>query len=158
MQGKQYKHKRGVTLIELLIALAILAIISAIVVSPFNSFRLTGALQGDVENVLSFINKARLNTLSSQNDSEYGVHFESGRVVLFKGPTFTEPNPDNEELTFVAGIEASTISLTSGVSDVVFERLTGTANATGTVIISAVSDPSISRTLNIYGTGVTDIE
>jgi len=115
MQGKQYKHKRGVTLIELLIALAILAIISAIVVSPFNSFRLTGALQGDVENVLSFINKARLNTLSSQNDSEYGVHFESGRVVLFKGPTFTEPNPDNEELTFVAGIEASTISLTSGV-------------------------------------------
>jgi len=151
-------NKRGITLVELLIAIAILTILSALIISPFNSFRLTGALQGDVENVLSLINKARLNTLSSHSDSDYGVHFESSRAVLFKGSTFTEPNSDNEELAFTTGIEASTISLTGGVSDIVFSRLTGTASATGTIVIDATSDASISRTLNIYETGVTDIE
>jgi len=75
-----------------------------------------------INDIISMINEAKINTISSKDGLFYGVHFEATRAVLFKGPVFSEPNPDNNELAFSPLIEISSIVLNGGGPDIVFKK------------------------------------
>lgn len=145
---------RGVTAMELLISLAILAMISGIVVSFFSGFRESKVLDTGVEDVVSLLNEARLDTLSSKSDLQYGVHFESGRMVLFRGTVFSEPNVDNVEVVLNSVLEISNIALTGGGANVLFDRLTGKTSQYGAVTLRVKNAPSRSVLITIEPTGV----
>ena len=155
---KRSKSLTGFTLLEIVIALSILFILISIVVSPFSSFRNRSLLNIEVENITTLINDARSKTLSSFQDSEYGIHFETNRVVFFKGTSFTEPEADNVEIVFNSAISISDISLTGGGNDIIFNRLTGKTDEDGTITVSLTSDSSTNNVIHIYATGSTEIE
>ena len=149
---------RGFTLLELLIVVSVLLVLVSIVVSPFSSFRNRSLLNIEVENITTLINNARSKTLSSYNDSEYGVHFEANRVVFFKGTSFVEPDVNNIEIVFNTAIYISDISLVGGGSNLVFNRLTGKTDENGTITVALTSASTTNNVISIYATGSTEID
>lgn len=150
--------QRGFTILEVLIAITILGIVSLIAILSFSGFRSGIAINTETEDILSILEEARILTTSSYLDSQYGVHFESNRLVLFKGTLFTEPNADNVVKNMQSNVTISSINLNGGGDDVLFERITGNTNEYGTVVLQNISNASTTRTINIYNNGIIDIE
>ncbi|MFA5777961.1 MAG: prepilin-type N-terminal cleavage/methylation domain-containing protein [Candidatus Paceibacterota bacterium] len=145
--------KRGITALELLVVLAVLGIIFAIVIPQFSKIRENQVLKSATNDVLSSLNKARVQTLASMDSSSYGVHFQSDKVIIFKGIVFSVDDLNNETINIIAPATISNVTL-SGISgnsgDVYFNRLSGSSNQTGTVTIST---SSFSKIITIFTTG-----
>lgn len=147
----------GFSLIELLIAVAIIAVIAILIATPLYQAQKRQALNAAVDDVLELIKEARGNTLAARDDSVFGVHFETERAVLFKGSTFTEGAADNKEVELDSRVEISEIDLAGGSDDVIFRRLSGETKESGTVVISLIDD-SASSTIRIRASGVVELE
>lgn len=150
---------KGFTLIELLIVLVVVVIISSIVVVSLSKFRNEQALKNTTIDIVSLLNKARQNTLSSINSTNYSVHFETNKVVLFTGSIYSSLEPTNEEVIFSSNVNipASGINIGGGGADISFERLTGeVVNGTNssTIVVSLVGDSTKQKTITISKIGV----
>ena len=94
--------------------IGIMGILVSIIGLSFSAFRNSNILFVETENIVSLISQARNDTLSSKNDTVYGVHVESNRVVLFEGSTFSEPDPENIEISLDTSVMLTDIVLNSG--------------------------------------------
>ncbi|KKP88348.1 MAG: hypothetical protein UR91_C0020G0004 [Candidatus Nomurabacteria bacterium GW2011_GWC2_35_8] len=147
-------YRKGVTVVELLIVIAVLGIIFLIVLPQFSKSRENQVLKNGVADILSSVNKARGNTLASLNSSEYGIHFQIDRVVIFKGTSFSSEDSNNEIINITTPANISDITLLGGGSDIYFHRLTGAPSTTGTITIST---GSYSKVITILATGVVSV-
>ena len=149
------KSDKGFTFIELLLVLAILSLITTVVMNTFVDYRKNQSLQKDTETVTEVLERARIETISSQNAMQYGVHIANDKITLFTGPTYSSGDPLNRDFALAPTDTIVTISLTGGGSEVVFSRLSGETNQSGTVVLSS---PSISKTktVTIYKTGLVE--
>ena len=148
--------RRGITVMEFMVLFAVLAIIVAIVISQFSQTRELQVLKTAVGDTLSALDKARAETLSYLDSSEYGVGFKSDRIIIFKGKVFSSGATDNETIDIVspAGISNVTLGGASGSSgDMYFSRLSGMPSKSGTVTILTTS---YSRTITISATGMAN--
>ncbi len=145
----------GLTLIEILMAISIIIVISSLALMSLSSFRSQQVLKSTTVDIMSILNKAKQNTLSSLNSTNYGVHFESGRVTLFVGPTYSQGIGTNEVTVFDQAVEIPTVGgiNVGGGSDVVFERLTGETLG-GTIVVQLKSNTSKQKTITINKTGI----
>lgn len=146
-------YNKGITALEIILVLSVLSVIFLIVIPRFSAIREAQVLKSGTENILSSINKARGYTLSSLNSSEYGVHFQSDKVIIFKGKVFSAGAGDNENISITDPAVISNVTL-GGVSgssgDFYFNRLSGAPSATGTITIST---SSYSKVITISATG-----
>lgn len=147
-------YKKGITVVELLIIFAVLAFIFSIIIPQFSKIRENQVLKNGVQDVLSSINKSRSQTLSSLNSSEYGVHIESDKILIFKGTVFSAGDPSNETINIISPATISAITLTGGGEDIYFNRLNGAPNKTGTI---TVSTDSFSKIITISATGAISV-
>lgn len=151
-------YKKGITIIELLVVLAVLGIISSIVIPQFSKMRENQVLKSGVQDILSSLDKARSQTLASLNSSEYGVHFETDKIIIFKGTFFPADDPNNESISIIspASISNVTLNLVSGIpGEMYFNRLSGSPSKTGTVTISTTN---YSKIITIWATGVVSAD
>lgn len=148
------KLSNGFTVIELLITLSILALLTMTIFISMSSFRNNKALQMVSEDILSLIDEARGDTLSAKDSYAYGVHFESAKIVLFRGITYSSSDPNNKTIDIDNAVDINSISLTGGGQDILFQRLTGKTNQNGTVMIRLKSDNSKTKTITIEVSGV----
>lgn len=146
--------QRGITLIEITIIIFIISIITVIVFTNLSGFRNDQALRNTTSEIVSLLNKAKQNTLSSVNSTNYGVHFESNKMVLFTGSNYSSSASDNEVVIFnnVVSIPSVGGLNIGGGSDVIFERLTGDTIG-GTIKIQLNSNSNIYKTITITKTG-----
>lgn len=149
---------KGFTFIEIIITVAVLMVITVFTLVTLNTFRENQSLKNSVNETIALINQARSKTLSSQDFSQYGIHFESSRIVLFKGITFSEPNPDNIVLTLPSKIEISGISLNGGGVNLIFQKLTGKTDQFGSIIFRVKNNISKMKTIDIKNTGIVDVQ
>lgn len=143
--------KKGFTVVEILFVIATLSIIFSVIVPQFSKSREMQVLKNGVADILSSIDKARGQTLSSLNSSSYGVHFESDKIIIFKGQDFSTRDTAKDEtvnITTPAVISSGTLALPA---DIFFNRLSGTPSDSGTIIIST---SSYSKTITISAIGV----
>ncbi|HTE48503.1 MAG TPA: type II secretion system protein [Candidatus Paceibacterota bacterium] len=150
-------YKQGLTALEILVVIGVLGIIIAVVLPQFSKTKELQVLKNAVADVLSDIDKARAQTLSSLNSSEYGVRFESDRVIIFMGMSFSSGDSSNEttSITSPANISNVTLGSASGSSgDMYFNRLSGSPSKTGTVTISTTS---YSKIITISATGASSV-
>lgn len=145
---------KGFTLIEILMVITILGIISSIVILNLSQFRNEQLLKNTTLDVVSLLSKARQNTLSSVNSTNYGVHFDSNKAVLFTGSVYSSNNATNEPIVFSSKVIIPTPSGLNigGGSDVIFERLTGETIG-GTIKIQLTSDSTKQKIITIGKTG-----
>src|SRR3990167_10275367 len=150
--------RRGVTIIELLVVLAVLGIIISVVIPQFSKTRENQVLKSGVQNILSSIDKARSQTLASLNSSQYGVRFEADKIIIFTGASFISGAPENEtiDITTPASITNVTLNSVSGTSgEMYFNRLSGSPSATGVVTISTTN---YSKIITISATGRASVD
>ena len=143
----------GFSLLETIITLAILAVVSTILVYAFSSFRAAQDLSEAHANIIGMIKDARARTLASDANSNYGVHFEISRAVLFKGNSYSSSDPNNDIYFLPATTELNPINLTSSAVDTVFTRLNGTTTTSGTITIRSLRN-SATRVITLEPTGV----
>lgn len=149
---------KGFTLIEVVMVVVIIVILTVLTVTSFSGFRQNQLLNSDVNKAISVINEARSKTLSSQDFSQYGAHFEASQIVVFKGAAYTASSPDNATATLSSFIEISGTSLNGGGSDVVFQKLTGKTDNYGTIIFRVKANTGKTKTIDIKSTGITDVQ
>lgn len=150
-----FNFKKGMSLLEILVAIAIVGILLLVILPQFSKMRENQTLQSAVVDVVSAIERARSMSISSIDSSSYGVHFESDKVVIFKGITYSAVDPLNEDINIISPATISDILFGVSDVDVYFSRLLGEPNATGFVKITT---ESFSKTINLSATGTVSVE
>lgn len=154
---RQFHFSRGVTLLETLVAVAILTLIGGLVLASLNNFRAQKTMDAAVEEVLAAFSQAHFDTISSRDDKQYGVHIDIDKVVYFVGPTYTAGLATNVIYRFVVPVEIVSVTLAGGGNDVLFQRLSGSTSQSGTFIVRAKSNGSLQTKVTINGTGAISI-
>lgn len=147
-------NKKGFTLLEVLVALALLAILFAIILPRFSGDKELQTINSTSQDIVSALDKARSETLASVNATTYGVYFTPTQIIVFSGTSYTA-SPSNAIETIsisspatISDVYLNSTDATSGT--VYFNRLNGLPSASGTITVSTTN---YSQTINILNTG-----
>lgn len=151
---KSMFFKKGFSLLELIIVVGIMAILGAITIFSLISMNNAELVSRDVFQVRSLLDRARSQTLSAKDDSQYGVHFTQTSVTLFKGSAYSPSDPENYVFNLDDRVLISSFVFSGQGNDVVFYRLTGETSVSGTVTFILKKDPSKTKTITISKTGI----
>ncbi|OGI61050.1 hypothetical protein A2814_02225 [Candidatus Nomurabacteria bacterium RIFCSPHIGHO2_01_FULL_38_19] len=154
LPSRMVESRRGFSILETLVVLSVIVLLIAVILPSFQKMRDNQILKSTSLDVSSALDKARSQTLSSVNSSEYGVHFQSDKIVIFQGQVFSSSNPGNESIFIISPASISLINLTGGAVDLYFNRLSGAPDKAGTVTISI---SSLSKIITISATGAVSI-
>lgn len=150
---------RGISLIEILVSISIIAILSVIVALNLSKFHNQQVIKNTTADVVSLLNKARNDTISSKNSNTYGIHFQSNIVTLFTGTSYNVSS-SNEIINFDSTVTIPSIggiTLNGGGSDIVFQRITGDTVNNGTIIIQLSSDATQQKIITISSLGIISV-
>lgn len=154
---KQTVGVRGFTLIELLIVIAVILILLAISITGFYNYSMQTGRDAVAHTVLGAFEEAHARTLASDSGSQYGVHVDTSSITIFQGATYTVGSASNEVRELPARTAVTNIALTGGASEVLFSRLTGATSATGTITVAQTINPTHTRTITVYDSGLVEV-
>ena len=139
------KSGAGFTILELLLVMAAAILIAAFTIPVGIRFFQTQSLDETTMSIFSTLRRAENQAIFQKNDSAFGVKFLSVSYVLFQGSSYSGRTQSEDESFILSGGIT-----TSGIDEVVFAKLTGIPNITGTLTITSGSD---SQTININAQG-----
>lgn len=148
---KKFRQNWGFTLIEVLVAVFIIAITATMAIPSWKSFSDTLNIGNTAKAIDSKVNLAKSYSISALNGANYGVRFEAAKVILFNA----NPYAVIEEYDLPATMEIYDVSLNGGGTDVTFNRLTGTTDNYGSVKVRIISDNSRWKQIFINTEGQT---
>jgi len=130
------RNKKGFTLVELLVATAIMVVMISIGVVTFVSSKNASSLNSYTDGIISSLEQARGNALSGKGGSSYGIKFTTNTLThtLFTGSTYSSSATTNVVTQIGTGYTLTT-NLTGSSNTIVFSRLTGVPSATGTITL-----------------------
>jgi len=140
----------GFTLTEILLAVAIIAIIGAASAPYLSRFLAGGYLTTTTDKVVRTLRKAQTYSLNGKQDSVWGVHYEPKLLVLFKGDSYTTRDSSFDEkfnIPQMVGIV--------GLADVYFQKLRGKPSETLSITISALDDQ---RMITVNSEGMINVQ
>lgn len=144
--------KRGISALEILVSLAILALLAVLTMSYLSGLKKVVVLDGVIESLISLTREAKSRTLAPEGGSQFGVRFEPSKATLFKGAGFVGGAADNKTYTLPADAEIFDINFSGG--DLVFQLLTGEPGIPGDFSIRLKADPANSKTVFINSAGL----
>ncbi len=151
------KKQKGFTFIETLIVIAVIALIITLTIVSYRYFEKRTELETTAQKITAVLKSAQNKTLASEDDSQYGVHFKSNQYILFKGDIYQEGAADNKTYQITNQIEISQINLAQATNTVVFQRINGQTNDYGTIILTSLSQPGETKTINIQLSGQIEL-
>lgn len=160
MLNKMIKNKKnkGVTLVESIIVITIIVILTAVMLPQFSKIKNLQIVKNASLDIVSSLNKAQSQTRASLNSSSYGVHFESNRIIIFRGTSYVaNDSVNNTIIDIIQPAVISNISLSGGAMDLYFYRLSGLPSRTGTIVVSISGNASLTKTITISATGMASI-
>ena len=148
------KNNSGFTLIESLIVLGIFMLIAVIAIPAYRNFQKQADLINTTEAIINILRLTQSKTLTSEQASQWGVHFSSSEYTLFKGADYALRNSSfDKNYTVPDLVEIHEISLEGSGSDVVFERITGQTNQFGSISLRLKSNVLETKTIVIELSG-----
>ncbi len=154
---QEKNKKNGFTLFELLLVISLIVIIFSVTISVGRTFSSNVDLENTVKGISSKIKLAKSQSISALDGTHYSVRVKPSKIVIFKGSTFTEGLSTNSEYIFSDNIKISSHSLGGG-DDIVFSRLTGLTNNSGTITVQVINDPSNERQIFINSDGQISLD
>lgn len=139
--------QQGFTFIEILLVLGIVAVLAVTAVPVFQSLQTRNELDTASMVIAHTWRRAQALSQSSVKDSQWGVHLQAGAITLFRGPNYALRDTNDDEIFSVSNVLAF-----SGLTDLVFSKLSGDPLVTGTVTITA-TDIAESRQISINQKG-----
>ncbi|MEI7480069.1 MAG: type II secretion system protein [bacterium] len=151
--NKNKKNKNGFTLIEIMIVIAIGVILATIVTFSFFAMKERGNINKNISQAKVLLEQAKVQSVSGLNDTNYGVHVQFDKLVLFSGSTYFASSTDNVPLIFENNLFFATSSFAGGDgSNVVFKKITGATDNYGSLTIKT-SNSSTSAVIYISPAG-----
>lgn len=148
----------GFTLIELIVAFSIIAILSTVGIASFVSYSRTQAVNTEASNIVSVLNLARAKTQSQVNPCE-----DSETLVGYQLKVVNDTNYQLEYVCMSGGANVSSpinkyklanpIKLSSSQTVFLFKVLSG-GNTTGTLTVTGNWTPEIERTITLDQNGI----
>ena len=142
-------NKSGFTLIELLLVIAILGIVSSSSSPFFSRFLHQNSVSTVAFSLISHLRRAQFNAMMSMRNSSWGVAYQSSKIILFQGNSFSSRNSAFDEV-----FEIPPSVSVSGLSEIIFQKRTGLPQTTATVIISSIGT---TKTITVNNQGVVEL-
>ncbi len=124
--------KKSFTLIELLLVIAIMLILGGAAAPFFARFLTQNNVINVSDQLTGQMRKAQIYAMMGKKNGSWGVTVGGSAITLFQGTSFALRNPSFDEK-----INLNPIIIVSGLSEVVFTKITGLPSATPTINISA---------------------
>ena len=141
---------KGFTLLELIICIALVAIVGQLVYSSFNALNNRQILDQEVAQVKSYIQKSRMDSLNSKNGDSHGIMFASSSISVI------EILATSTSFIYTLNNRVRLVNSTLGTSTLTFARISGLPSATGTLTYTYSSGNMIvgTSTITINGAGI----
>ena len=136
----------GFTLIEILLAAALVMLISGFSIPLYQSFQVKNDLDITANTWVQTLRRAQVLAQAVDGDMSWGAKKVSASLVLFKGADYATRDTNFDEIFLVP----TTIDA-SGVTEVVFTKFTGLPQTTGTTTLTASTAQT--RVININAKG-----
>ena len=151
-------YNKGITLLEIIIVIAVISILVSVIIPSMAKFKSEQALKNTTEEIVSLLNKAKLDSNSFLDASIYSVYFTTDRAVYFKGASYSPSNPTNQVVLLNSSVEIPSsggINLTNPINanTITFPQLTEDVRGYGTIIIRMTSDASRQKIISINRLG-----
>lgn len=150
-------RNKGFTAVEILIVVGILGMLMAVIIPSFSQFRKASLVHTETQDIVSFINRARLSSMYSKNDLEYGIHFNSTGVVMYSTPVYDAMETTNEIRNLDSTLFFSSITMQGGGNDIVFKKVTGATDKYATTTMKFVGASATSTIFVVRPSGVVVI-
>jgi prepilin-type N-terminal cleavage/methylation domain-containing protein len=141
------KKEKGFTLVEILLSFAIIGIIGGMTIPMYRTFMVRNDLDIAASTIAQDLRRAQALAESSDGDMTWGVHVGVGGILIYKGPSYVL-----RDSTFDENTSIPTSIVPSGVSEIVFSKVTGMPQATGTFILTSQANELRTITINEKGT------
>lgn len=120
--------KKGYSLIDLLIAVAVMVILFSLGSVIYRNFVRQDSFLTESLKIKSLINEARMKTVAGFSLGEtqalnFGLYFQNDRCFLFPGTAFSPENVKNQEFILPTSLEIETVTFPAG--SLVFEKISG---------------------------------
>ncbi len=150
---------RGVTLVELLVALGIISILAGVGMANYFGSKNKKVLESGTLQIVAGLRETMERSKSQADDSQWGMHFENPlgsandfyqiwKGVSYASGTIVSRAPLHESLQFTSPPANSS-------TDVIFSKATGLPQATSTIVIDSTSGGG-TVTVNIDPSGRID--
>lgn len=140
---------RGFTLIEILLSLSMMAVIAAFSLPVALNYQQRSGAHIAKDTTAQQLRRAQTLSVAGEGDDSWGVYIQTGTVTLFKGSSYAARDTSYDEENSIQ----SSIAV-SGVSEVVFDRVTGIPSTTGAIMLDSATGQTY--TVTIYSTGLID--
>lgn len=156
MKIENRKLKKGFTLVETIVVLAILTILTISSISVFVYFQRNFDLSNGIDLIMDNLIMARMDTLASKQNSQYGVYFDVStsphQYTVFKGESFSSRDPFFDKVYQLPGI-VEIYDIGFMTNEVVFNKITGYTDTPGDISLRLTTDNSKTRTIYVESLG-----
>lgn len=128
-------NKKGFSLLEIIISIAIVAVLSAIVVSSFHTAQLKKEQDGIAQELVASLDHQRTNSQAGKAGLRYGIKFNSSSYTLYSGNTYSITSPSNKVVTLPPGFSINQ-NLVNSDDVIYFTKIYGEANEDATFVVS----------------------
>lgn len=144
---KLFIRNTGFTLLELILSIAVVAILAGIAIPIYQSFQTRNDLDIAIVEIAQTIRRSQILAQAVDGDISWGTYIQPGSITLFKGTSYVARDSNFDELFSIPD------SVTpSGLSEIVFTKFTGLPQATGTTTLTSNINETRSITINAKGT------
>lgn len=138
--------QRGFSLIEVLLSMAMIAVLAGVSIPVYNTFAVRNDLDINAQHAANALRRAQTYARGVQGDSVWSVRVQTSAITLFKGTNFASRDTSFDE---VISLPASATA--TGLSEVQFAKLTGIPNTTGSITLTSNSNETRTLTVNAKG-------
>ena len=139
--------KKGFSVVEMLFVIAIMGIILSVTMYSYSTMRIKKQVEVAVDSINFRLEEAKTNALSGKGGASFGIQFGTSTYTYFKGSSYSSSDASNIT-TSISGAIIST-NLTGAASSVIFTRITGVPQVTGTITITSTTNASTTAVITI---------
>ncbi len=154
------RKRQGFTLMELLLVIAIIAVLATVSVLNLNGRRAHTELDGTAKQIASILREAEGRAVSQDSGASWGVHFENAAAGGFFAlyATSYAPNATRSYSRLPVSVRYAPASIPVGNSvDVAFAQITGLPSGAASVTVESIGGTSESMTVTVGANGLVSI-
>lgn len=142
----KFKINKGFTLLEILLSIALIAILAGFSIPVYQSFQVKNDLDVATNIVAQSLRRAQSLSRSQDGDISWGVKIQTGSITLFKGTNYATRDSAFDELFNMP----QTIT-PSGLGEIVFTKFSGDPQSTGNIVLNSTINETKNITINSKG-------